>query len=60
MRIRLDPDDGALIEGTEHELADLASALLEAAVLGQVDEPMLMLTETGVATVRIRRTDPDP
>jgi len=48
--------DGVLIEGTEQELADLASALLEGAVLGQVAEPVL-LTSMGVATVRIKRTD---
>lgn len=58
MRITVDPGD-VRIEGTEQELADLASALLEAAVLGSVDEPML--TDDGVATVRIQRTeDPDP
>jgi len=56
VRINVDPD-GVLIEGDEQELADLASALLEAAVLGKVDEHLL--TDTGVATVRIRRTDPD-
>lgn len=56
MRINVDPD-GVLIEGDEQELADLASALLEAAVLGKVDEHLL--TDDGVATVRIRRTDPD-
>ena len=40
MRILVDLD-GVLIEGTEQELADLASALLEGAVLGQVAEPVL-------------------
>lgn len=56
MRIATDP--GALIEGTEQELTDLASAILEAAVLGTVQEPVL-LTDDGVATITIRRTDED-
>jgi hypothetical protein len=50
--------DGILIEGEEQELTDLASAILEAAVLGRVEEHLL--TDDGIATVRIRRTDPDP
>jgi hypothetical protein len=54
MRIAVDP--GALIEGTERELTDLASAILEAAVLGEAQEPVL-LTDEGVATITIRRTD---
>lgn len=57
MRLAVDEDEGALIEGTEQELADLASALLEAAVLGSIDEHLL--TDDGVATVRIRRVDED-
>jgi hypothetical protein len=57
VRLAVDPD-GVLIEGEERELTDLASAILEAAVLGQVQEHLL--TDDGVATVRIRRTDPDP
>jgi Fic family protein len=57
VRLSVD-DDGARIEGTEQELADLASALLEAAVLGTVTEPVL-LTDEGVASVRIYRTEDD-
>lgn len=57
--MRLAIDEGTVtIEGTEQELADLASALLEAAVLGAVDEHLL--TDEGVATVRIERVDADP
>ena len=57
MRLTVDPD-GATIEGTERELTDLASAILEAAVLGRVAEPVL-LTSVGVATIHIRRIDAD-
>ena len=56
MRIAVD-ERGVLIHGYEQELTDLASAILEAAVLGSVDEPFI--TEDGVATVRIRRADLD-
>lgn len=56
MRIAVDPSEGVVVEGDEQELTNLASALLEAAVLGEVQEPVL-LTDQGVATIRIRRTD---
>jgi hypothetical protein len=55
MRLEVDEVEGVLIEGTEQELADLASSLLEAAVLGEIDEHLL--TDDGVATVRIRRLE---
>lgn len=54
MRITVD-HDGARIGGTERELTDLASAILEAAVLGSIEEHVL--TEQGVSTIRIQRTD---
>ncbi len=56
MHVAVDEDHGVLIEGDEQELRDLASALLEAAVLGTIEEHVL-LTDEGVATITIRRVD---